>query len=91
MAPMIGGIYYTYRIHAIKGALLTTFFLSLELLANHPQITYYSFICILIFLIAEFIHSFIKKEIPGFLKNSAILIIPLLLAVGMNFGSLYTT
>jgi hypothetical protein len=91
MAPMIGGIYYTYRHHAIKGALLTTFFLSLELLANHPQITYYSFICILIFLIAEFIHSSIKKEIPGFLKNSAILIIPLLLAVGMNFGSLYTT
>lgn len=91
MAPMIGSIYYAYRNHAIKGALLTTFFLSLELIANHPQITYYSFICILIFLITEFAFSFIKKEIPNFLKKSGILIIPVLLCVGMNFGSLYTT
>jgi hypothetical protein len=91
MAPMIGGIYYTYRHHALKGALLATFFLTLELIANHPQITYYSFICILIFLMAEFTGSVIKKQIPVFLKNSVILIIPLILAIGMNFGSLYTT
>ncbi len=91
MAPMIGGIYYTYRIHAIKGALLTTFFLSLELIANHPQITYYSFICILIFLITEFVQSLRNKELNGFLRKSAILIVPLILAVGMNLASLYTT
>jgi hypothetical protein len=91
MAPMIGGIYYTYRHHSIKGALLTTFFLTLELLAHHPQITYYSFICILIFIISEFIFSVRKKEIITFLKSSVILIIPVLLAVGMNFNSLYTT
>jgi hypothetical protein len=91
MAPMIGGIYYTYRHNAIKGALITTFFLTLELLANHPQITYYAFFCLFIFVIAEFIHSLLKKEIQVFLKNSVILIIPLILAVGMNFTSLYTT
>jgi hypothetical protein len=91
MAPMIGSIYYTYRYNAIKGALLTTFFLTLELIANHPQITYYSFICILIFLIAEFIQSIFKKEIRIFFKNSVVLIIPVILAVGMNLASLYTT
>jgi hypothetical protein len=91
MAPMIGGIYYAYRHHSIKGALLTTFFLTLELLAAHPQITYYSFICILIFVISELVFSIRKKEITKFLKSSAILIIPVLLSVGMNFGSLYTT
>jgi hypothetical protein len=91
MAPMIGGIYYTYRHNAIKGALLTTLFVTLELIANHPQITYYSFLCILIFILAEFVFSFRKKEITAFIKNSAILIIPVLLAIGMNFGSIYTT
>lgn len=91
MAPMIGSIYYTYRYDAIKGALLATFFLALEILANHPQITYYSFICILIFLIVEFIYSVRQKEIKRFLFRSAILIIPLILAVGMNLASLYTT
>jgi len=91
MAPMIGGVYYAYRYHAIKGALITTFFLGLEILANHIQITYYAFLCILIFIIAEFIFSVKRKEISAFLKTSAILVIPVLLAAGMNFSSLYTT
>jgi hypothetical protein len=91
MAPMIGGIYYTYRHNAIKGALFTTFFLTLEIIANHPQITYYSFICILVFLITEFIFALRKNEIQPFIKSSIILIIPVLLSVGMNFNSLYTT
>jgi hypothetical protein len=91
MAPMIASIYYTYRYDALKGALLTTFFLALEIIANHPQITYYSFLCVFVFLIVEFIYSFRQKEVKRFLLRSAILIVPLLLAVGMNFGSLYTT
>jgi hypothetical protein len=91
MAPMIGGIYYAYRQNAIKGAIFTTFFLTLEILANHPQITYYSFICILIFIVAEFVFAVRRKEIQPFIKSSLILIIPLLLSVGMNFNSLYTT
>jgi hypothetical protein len=91
MAPMIGSIYYLYRRNAIQGVLLTTFFLTLEIIANHPQITYYSFLCILVFIIAEFIYSIRNKEIPKFIKNSVILIIPVLLSIGMNFSSLYTT
>lgn len=91
MAPMIGGIIYTYRRDAIKGALMTTFFLALEILANHPQITYYAFLCILVFIITEFIFALKSKELNRFLKASLILLIPVLLAVGMNFNSLYTT
>jgi hypothetical protein len=91
MAPMIGGIYYTYRQNAIKGALFTTFFLSLEIIANHPQITYYSFICVLVFIITEFVFAVRKKEIQPFIKSSLILIVPLVLSIGMNFNSLYTT
>ena len=52
MAPMIGGIYYAYRHDAIKGALLTAFMLSLEIAGNHPQITYYAMICLLVFVIS---------------------------------------
>ena len=91
MAPMIGGIYYSYRHNAMKGAIITTLFLTLEIIANHPQITYYSFICVIVFIIAEFIFVVRKKEIRQFIQSSLILIIPLLLSVGMNFNSLYTT
>jgi hypothetical protein len=91
MAPMIGGVYYSYRYNVIKGALLTTFFLTLEIIANHPQISYYSFLCLLVFIIVEFIFAVREKRLIDFIKRSAILIIPVLLAVGMNFASLATT
>ena len=90
MAPMIGGIYYAYRKDALKGALFTGFFLSLEILANHPQITYYAMLCVLIFIITEFIYSFRDKTLPRFLKTSGMLIIPFVIAIGVNFGNLYT-
>lgn len=91
MAPLIGGVWYAYRRDVIKGALFTAFILALELIANHPQMTYYSFIILLIFIISEFVYSIKEKTILSFLKKSAIMIIPVVLAVGINFGFLYTT
>jgi len=90
MAPMIGSIYYAYRYNAFKGALLTAFMLSLELVANHPQITYYAVLCILVLIIFEFIRAIKVKTIPEFLKTSALLIIPVIIAIGINFGNLYS-
>jgi hypothetical protein len=90
MAPMIGGIYYAYRYDAIKGALFTAFMLSLEITANHPQITYYAMICLLIFVITEFVYSIKEKTFLKFLKTSIILIFPFIIAIGVNFGNLYT-
>jgi hypothetical protein len=90
MAPMIGGIYYSYRHNAVKGSLFTAFILSLEILANHPQITYYAMICLLVFVITEFIYSIREKAIAKFIKTSAILIVPFIIAIGINFGNLYT-
>lgn len=91
MAPMIGGIYYTYRYDALKGALFTSFILALEIQANHPQITYYAMLCLLVFGIVEFVYSFKNKTVIKFLKTSALLIIPFVIAIGINFASLYTT
>jgi hypothetical protein len=90
MAPMIGAIYYTYRRDAIKGAILTAFLLSLELLANHLQITYYAMICLLVFIITELIFSIKEKEVAKFFKTSALLIVPFIIAIGINFGNLFT-
>jgi hypothetical protein len=91
MAPMIGGIYYAYKHDALKGALMTAFFLALEIQASHPQITYYALICLLIFGIVEFIYSWKNNTVIKFLKTSALLIIPFIIAIGINFASLYTT
>jgi hypothetical protein len=90
MAPMIGGIYYSYRKDAIKGALFTAVVLTLEILANHPQITYYALLCLLVFVITEFIFSVRQKTLPQFFKTSGILVIPFIIAIGVNFASLYS-
>ncbi len=91
MAPMIGGIYYTYRHDALKGALFTAFALALEIQANHPQITYYGLLCLLVFGIVEFVYAIRNKSIIKFLNTSALLLIPFIIAIGINFASLYTT
>ncbi len=91
MAPMIGGIYYTYRHDALKGALFTAFALSLEIVAGHPQITYYGMLCVLVFGITELIYSVRNDNLKNFLRRTAFLIIPFILAIGINFSNLYTT
>lgn len=91
MPPLIGGIYYAYRHDVLKGALLTAFFLALEIQSNHPQITYYAMLCLLVFGIVEFIYAMKSKSLIKFLKTSVILIIPFVVAIGINFASLYTT
>jgi len=91
MPPLIGGVYYAYRKDAIKGALLTAVALALEIQANHVQITYYALLCLLVFGIVEFIFSYRNKTIANFLRTTAILIVPVIIAVGINFASLYTT
>ena len=41
VAPVLAGIILTFRKNYVWGGIVTAFFMSLELLANHPQITYY--------------------------------------------------
>lgn len=91
MPPMIGSIWYAFRKNALKGAILLALFLALEIQANHPQITYYAFLCVLVFGIVELIYAIKTKAIAAFLKTSGILMIPVLIAIGINFASLYTT
>jgi len=49
MAPVIAGIIYTFRGKRILGAAITGVFLSLQVFAGHPQITYYTLIVVFVF------------------------------------------
>jgi hypothetical protein len=91
MAPVLAGIILTYQRKYLLGGILTALFLSLELKANHPQITYYLLLMVLIFGIIELVHSIRKKVIIHFIKATAILLIALVLAILTNFSSLWAT
>lgn len=90
IAPVLGGIILAYRGKYFWGAALTALFLSLELAANHLQITYYLMLIVVVFGITQLIYSFKKKELPHFFKATAILALAALLAVGANLSRLWS-
>ena len=91
LPPVIAGIYSAYRGKALTGSIVFGLFLALQLLVNHLQITYYTMIIIIIFLIFEFIEVIKEKRLLTVIKPSVYLLIALLLAVGSNFGRLWNT
>ncbi|MCD4768681.1 MAG: hypothetical protein K8R35_00750 [Bacteroidales bacterium] len=90
-APFIGGVIYTYRQNRLTGAVFTSLILTLEIISNHVQITYYAFMTILIFGIFELIYSVRSKQLPGFIKYTLMLVGAGTIAIAVNFASLYTT
>ncbi|MDR2834680.1 MAG: YfhO family protein [Bacteroidales bacterium] len=92
MAPVIAGIYLAYeREKPWQGLFLTTFFLSLEFITTHVQIIYYAGMITIIYVVFEFIYSIINKHFLRFLKTSFILLIAPILALSINFATIYMT
>ncbi|CAN5386625.1 YfhO family protein [soil metagenome] len=88
---VIAGVLMTYRGRAVFGAALTALALSLEIYANHLQITYYLAMAIGVLVLCEGIQAVMNKKLPDFLKASAFLGIAAALAVLPNITNLWST
>ncbi len=91
MAPIVAGIYHAYRKDILIGTIVTSIFLALQLLVNHLQITYYTLLVVLIYLVFEFVYTVKTKVWKKFFKASSFLFIGALLAVSTNFSQIITT
>jgi len=91
MPVLIGGVYLTYNKKLLLGASLFGIFFTLQLIANHLQITYYTFMIILLFGCFEFGKAILEKKILQFLKATCILIFAGILAIGCNITNLWLT
>ncbi|HKK58683.1 MAG TPA: YfhO family protein [Salinivirga sp.] len=91
MPAVIAGVYSTYRKKMWLGAAVTALFLGLQIKAAHPQITYYTGMAVLIFVIFEFVSSIRKKQIVNYLKKSAVLLGVAVLALGSDIPHLWMT
>ena len=90
--PMMGGIWMTLRgQRPMWGAALTALFASLEIGANHPQITYYFLLAAAVFWLSEGIFALREKLLKPFARRTAMLAAAGLLAVGSNFAPLWYT
>lgn len=91
MAPVIGSVVYSFRKHALIGAALFSLFLTMQIMANHFQITYYTGIIVLVFGIFELVYAVKEKILPGFLRTLGLLVVGALIAFSVNFAPLYST
>ncbi len=90
-APLTAGVLLLYRKKYVVGFLLTAFFMALELTANHPQMTYYLGLCLLVYVVVQGIYSIQQKAFKSFFISSFVALGAIFLALGMNSTSLLAT
>jgi MFS family permease len=90
-APIIAGLILTFRGKYLLGASVTALFMSIELKANHIQMTYYLSLTIAVFLIIELYHSIKTKNITPYFKSILFFIAACLLAVAVNASLIWST
>lgn len=89
--PLVGAVWYTLRHNMWVGAALAALFGSLELGANHPQISYYFIFACIALWISEFVYSLLEKCFKKFVYRSLLLLAAAVLAAGSNFAPLWYT
>ena len=76
MPWVLAALVYTYKDkRPLLGATLFGLALSMQIKANHQQITYYLAIMVLLYAVAEFIHTIKSKEWKRFFVASALLLV----------------
>lgn len=90
--PMVlAGLIYALRRNLWIGAALFAVGLTMNLHFNHLQMTYYMLLLVLVFAVVEIIYAFKQGTFAELLKRGVVLLVAAILAVGVNFGRLYTT
>lgn len=87
--PLVGAVWYTLRKNMWVGGVLAALFGSLELGANHPQITYYFLLVCAALWLSEMWFTYRDKAWRSFGKRTAILAVAALLAGASNFAPLW--
>ena len=78
-------------LYEVITTLITAVFLSLQIYINHLQITYYTFLILLIFGIFQLVQAIQNNSYKKFLIATGAVLLASFLAVGSNFSKLWTT
>jgi hypothetical protein len=88
---VLAGVILVFRGKYFLGGALTALFLSLEIIANHIQMTYYMMFLLGIYGIAELINAIREKKYMPFMKSIGVLLIAGIIAVGPSVSNLWTS
>ncbi len=88
---MFGGGFIALRGNMWLGGALMALFTSLEIGANHPQISYYFILALGAFWISEGVYAYKSKSLKDFAKRTAVMAAAGIFAVGSNLAPLWYT
>ena len=91
MPLVMGGMYLLLNNKRLLGFLLTVLALSMQIRANHYQMTYYMLLLMLVIFIFYGIKAMKDKSLKSFTKNSILLITSGILSLGLNAPPLLAT
>ena len=89
--PTIAGMVLCYRGKCLTGGLLTAFFVALQIMSNHVQMTYYFLFVMLFMAIAYGVKAFQENALVNYAKRTGVLVVAGLLGVCVNLSNLYHT
>lgn len=88
---VLSGILLALRGNYLKGFILTTIAMALELVANHFQMTYYLLLVVLVIGLVYLIDSYKKKKLLNFFKGVGVLVVAVVFAIGLNATNILAT
>ena len=91
MPMVLAAILLCLRQKYIWGFLFLTISMALEISANHPQMTYYLLLLVLVLGVVFLIDAYKKHELKSFFKSVGVMVAAVLLALGLNAANLLAT
>ncbi len=88
---VLSGIFLMFRKKYLLGFILTAVAMGLELNANHPQMTYYLLLLVLVIGLVYLIDAVKKKELKHFFTSIAVMTVAVVLSLGLNATNLLAT
>ena len=89
--PTIAGMVLCYRGKCLMGGLVTAFFVALQIMSNHVQMSYYFLFVMLFMAIAYGVKAFQENALANYFKRTGVLVVAGLLGVCINLSNLYHT
>ncbi len=89
--PTIAGIALCYRKKYLLGTIVTAIFATLQIQANHVQMSYYFLTIELLMVVAFLIQAIREKDLLSFGKATAGVVLAAVLAICLNASNLYHT
>jgi len=85
---VLAGIFLVFRKKYLLGFILTAIAMGLELNANHPQMTYYLLLLVLVIGLVYLTDAVKKKELKHFFTSIGIMTVAVIFSLGLNATNL---